>query len=190
MAYIDISAQLLGDKKMVAMLKDLSNDKVHKAIKAGVAVAARGAKKTISQQLKAGGLNLSSTRIKSGIEEPKFRASGMKALLVASSDPVTGKSFKAKQNARGLGVTFYKGQRHTIKGGFIGKYNGKPLARNPGGKRWPTPGAVRFITGPSISQAYLNGQKSGVVKPATANELMNKQWKGTKKRLDDFARGF
>lgn len=190
MATIDLSAQLLGDKKMVAMLKDLSNDKVEKALKAGVAVAARGAKKVVSSQLRAGGLNLSSTRIKSGINSPRYRAGGMRALLVASSDPVTATSFKAKQNARGLGVTFYKGQRHTIKGGFIGKNNGKPLARNKGDKRWPEPGALRFITGPSISQAYLNGQKSGVVKPATANELMNKQWKGTKKRLDAFARGF
>ncbi len=189
MAFIDIEAELRGDKKMIAMLQDLSNDKVDKAIKAGVAVAARGAKKVVSQQLREGGLNLSSTRIKAGIKSPTYRANGMKALLVASSDPVTGKSFKAKQNARGLGVTFYKGQRHTIKGGFIAK-NGKPLARNPGSKRYPEPGALRFITGPSISQAFLNGKKSGEVKPATTSELMKAQWKGTKKRLDDFARGF
>lgn len=190
MAFIDIEATLRGDKKMIAMLKDLSNDKVDKAIKAGVAVAARGAKKVVSQELRAGGLNLPSTRIKDGIKTPSYRANGMRALLYASQDPVTAKSFKAKQNARGLGVTFYKGTRHTIKGGFIGKYNGKPLARNPGKKRWPEAGALRFVLGPSISQAYLNGKKSGVVKPATTSELMKAQWKGTKKRLDDFARGF
>lgn len=187
MAYIDISARLLNDKKIIALLKDLSDEGVNKAIKSGVSSAARGAKKHIAGGLKVGGLNLKSTRIKAGLKEPRFQAGGMSAVVYASSDPVTATSYGAKQNARGLGVTFYKGERKTIKGGFYAK--GMPLARVPG-KRWPARNAVRFIHGPSISKAYTNGAKSGVIKPYTEKEVAEALAKGIKRRLDSFAKGF
>ncbi len=118
---IDISAKLLNDKKVIAALQDLSNDKVDKAIKSGISSAARGAKKHIAGGLKAGGLNLKSTRIKAGLEDPKIRNGGNSAFIWASQDPVTANSYGVKQNRRGLGVTFYKGERKTIKRGFIAK---------------------------------------------------------------------
>ena len=184
---IDIKARLLNDKKLIAALQDLSNDKVDKAIKSGVSFAARGAKKNIAKGLKTGGLNLKSTRIKEGLEEPKIRNMGFSALVWASQDPVTATSFGAKQNGRGLGVTFYKGERKQIKGGFYAK--GMPLARVPG-RRWPAKYSTRFIHGPSISQAYLAGQKAGEIKGITEKELEEALVKGILRRLDGFARNF
>jgi hypothetical protein len=184
---IDIKAKLLNDKKIVALLQDLSNDKVDKVIKSGVSYAARGAKKNIAKGLIGGGLNLSSTRIKAGLEEPKIRNGGFSALVWASQEPVTATSFKAKQNARGLGVSFYKGQRHQIKGGFYAK--GMPLARVPG-KRWPERFSTRFIHGPSISQAYLAGQKAGEIKGITEKELDEALVKGIMRRLGSLTRNF
>lgn len=187
MAFIDISARLLNDKKIIALLQDLSDEGVNKAIKSGVSSAARGAKKHIVGGLKTGGLNLKSGRIKAGLNEPKFQAGGMSAVVYASSDPVTATSYGAKQNSKGLGVTFYKGERKTIKGGFYAK--GMPLARVPG-KRWPDKFSTRFIHGPSISKAYTSGAKSGVIKPYTEKEVAEALAKGIKRRLDSFARNF
>ena len=184
---IDIKARLLNDKKLVAALQDLSNDKVEKAIKSGVSFAARGAKKNIAKGLKAGGLNLKSTRIKEGLEEPKIRNMGFSALVWASQDPVTATSFGAKQNGRGLGVTFYKGERKQIKGGFYAK--GMPLARVPG-KRWPAKYSTRFIHGPSISQAYLAGMANAEVKAYTEKEIEEAMVKGIMRRLQSFTRNF
>ena len=184
---IDISARLLNDKKVVALLQDLSNDKVHKAILSGVGAAARGAKKHIAGGLIKGGLNLKSTRIKAGLQDPKIRNGGKSAFIWASQDPVTATSFGAKQNARGLGVSFYKGQRHQIKGGFYAK--GMPLARVPG-KRWPEKYSTRFIHGPSISQAYLAGMANAEVKAYTEKEIEEAMVKGIMRRLQSFTRNF
>ena len=184
---IDISAKLLNDKKVIAALKDLSNDKVEKAIKSGVSSAARGAKKHIAGGLKAGGLNLKSTRIKAGLEDPKIRDGGRSAFIRASQDPVTATSFGAKQSGRGLGVTFYKGQRQTIKRGFYKK--GMPLAAVKG-KRWPEKYSTRFIHGPSISQAYLAGMANAAVKAYTEREVEEALVKGIMRRLQSFTRSF
>ena len=184
---LNLEAQLLNDKKVIALLQDLSNDKIDKAIKSGIGSAARGAKKHIAGGLRYGQLNLKSTRIKEGLEEPKIRNGGKSAYIWASQDPVTATSFGAKQNARGLGVTFYKGQRQQIKRGFIAK--GLPLA-GVKGKRWPAEGAVRFIHGPSISQAYLAGMSNAKVKAYTDKNIEEAMVKGIMRRLQSFTRKF
>ena len=185
---IDISARLLNDKKVIALLQTLPNEQVDKAIKSGVSSAARGAKKHVAGGLiRAGKLNLKSTRVKAGLEDPKIRNGGNTAFIWASSDPVTATSFGAKQNARGLGVTFYKGQRQTIKRGFIAK--GMPLAAIKG-KRWPAKGATRFIHGPSISQAYIAGMATPAVKAYTEREIEEAMVKGIMRRLQSFTRTF
>lgn len=184
---IKISAELLGDEKFVAMLSELSNEKADKAIAYGVKFAARSGKLSISKGLRDGGLNLASGRIKADLKDPKFRANGTVATIHASYDPVTATSFKAKQNARGLGVTFYKGQRHQIKGGFYAK--GMPLARVPG-KRWPAKNSVRFIHGPSIAAAYLGGSQHAAIKAQVDKLLEERLAKGIMRRLSGFMRGF
>lgn len=184
---IKISAELLNDKKFIAMLSELSNEDADKAIASGVKFAARSAKVDISKGLREGGLNLSSSRIKADLKEPNFRANGTRAFIHASYEPVTARSFKAKQNARGLGVTFYKGQRKQIQRGFFAK--GMPLAANPG-KRWPAKKSVRFIHGPSIAAAYTGGEHNAKIKARVDKLLEERLAKGIMRRLDAFTRGF
>jgi len=64
-----------------------------------------------------------------------------------------------------------------------------PLARVPG-KRWPAKGAVRFIHGPSISQAYLAGMANAEVKAVTQKEIEEALTKGIMRRLKSFTRSF
>jgi len=178
---IKLSVELLNDKKMIAMLQDLADHKIETAIKSGVAYAARGGKVAISKGLSQGGLNLSAGRIKKDLKDPRFLRGGREAMVHASYNPITALSYKAKQTSRGLGVTFYKGERKIINRGFIAK--GLPFARR-GQSAYP----LRVVHGPSIAAAYLNGSRSAEIKAQVERRMEEQLAKGIMRRLRSFTR--
>tara|TARA_B100001063_G_scaffold77599_1_gene72049 strand:- start:100 stop:669 length:570 start_codon:yes stop_codon:yes gene_type:complete len=186
-----LDVELLNDKKFIAMLQSLSNEKTNVAIKAGVKDAGRAARMVISKGLRnPGNLNLASSIIKEDVYEPRYTPGGTGLTVKAAYTPRTARAYKAKANARGLGVTFYKGQRHQIKRGFFVKGSGSkaglPFARTSDERN----AKLRIISGPSIAAAYTNGQNSDALKAKVERVMEEKLVAGIKRRLKSFTRGF
>jgi hypothetical protein len=163
MAPIEITAKVLGDQELSAALARMSSHDIPKAIKSGVAYAARGGKTAIAKNITAS-YSVSSGRVKQDVSAPQFRDGGQTAVLRTSRKPITAMQFKARQTKAGLTMAIYKGQRTTVSRAFIAK--GKPFQR-VGQARMP----LRVIHGPSVHAIYTGGRFSGQIQQATEQRI-------------------
>lgn len=182
MAQIDISARIIGDKQLSAALARLSSNDIPKAIRSGVRDAARAGRTTLAKSI-GQRYSLSAGRIKQDVSQAQFLNQGQTAIIRTSRKPITAMQFKARQNAKGLSMSIYRGQRTVVKSGFIAK--GLPFVRR-GKERMP----IRVIQGPSIHAIYSGGKWAPALQARTEVRIEEALENGILRSLGAMGRGF
>lgn len=182
MAQIDISARIIGDQQLAQALARLSSHDVPKAIKAGVRDAARAGRTTLAKSI-GQRYNLTAGRIKQDVSQAQFRDGGQTAIIRTSRKPITAMQFKPKEVRSGLSMSIFRGQRTTVKSGFLAK--GLPFVRR-GKERYP----LRVIVGPSIHAIYTGGKWAPALQARTEVRIEEALEKGILRSLGAMGRGY
>jgi hypothetical protein len=182
MARIDISARVLGDERLAQTLAKLSSHDIPKAIRAGVRDAAKAGRTTLAKSI-GQRYSLTAGRIKQDVSQAQFLNQGQTAIIRTSRKPITAMQFKARQNAKGLSMSIYRGQRTLVKSGFIAQ--GLPFVRK-GKERMP----IRVIIGPSIHAIYTGGKWAPALQARTEVRIEDALENGILRSLGAMGRGF
>ena len=135
MARIDITARI-ETEGLAQTLARLSSHDLPIAIRAGVRLAASGARKQLAKSIREH-YGLTSSRIKQDISQAQFIDGGMAAVIKTSRKPITGMQFGPRKASKGISLAIYRGKRSVYKSGFMqfskeGRFSGTlPFKPNP-----------------------------------------------------------
>ncbi len=212
MARIDISARIIGDSELAQTLSRLSSHDIPKAIKAGVRLAASGARTQLAKGIREH-YGLSSARIKDDISQARFSENGQTAVIKTSRKPISSAQFKPRQTLKGVSLAIFRGKRTTVKSGIMqfskaGKFPGTmALKPNPGRRykgdmqrrddrgwklkpRAKPRAGLDMIHGPSIHAIYTGGEHAQALQARVQEVVAERLEKGIMDRLKAMGRGY
>lgn len=158
MIRVSLSADILGDKKLIKELAKLDHEGIPRSLKRALAKTNSATRTQMSKSVRTR-YSLKAKRIKQDIAKTTYTSDSMR--IATKDKPASLRAYSGRMTAKGYSAMVVKGKRAVIRKGFLIKLKkgrGYRDPRTPFMREGRSKNPIRPIFGPSLYRIFMKGQ--------------------------------